>query len=176
MEAKAGEPVFADKKALLLAVEHLGDLEVVETNEYRWWGSHVGDYPVPKGMKKDELGKNAAFVIRVKGEKRKQLTAKYHQEPYDLAIVEDPNNPGCYIPMYDFYGSGAGLDEVIGAPVVKTDKKGAPRHTLGPKLIQHYHMMCDLLAAREAGDEIAFEEQQDGSWVSVAKTEARLGA
>jgi hypothetical protein len=166
MTVKAGNPVFADLKALVRAVKMIPGLKIEERTDYKWYGHHVGDYPMPTGMKASELGNNAKFVISVD---RKHWPDG--QEPYELAIIEDPNNKGCYLPLYDFWNGGQGLDQFLGTPVT-----GPSGLVLAPKLIQRYHMACDQLAAAEVGDEIEFKEQKDGSFVSIVKTQQRVGA
>lgn len=184
-QCTAGQPMFKDLQALAWAGAQL-DLEIVDKRDYRWYGKSVGDFPTPAGMTASELGHNALFVLRVKEPKRLQLRAQYGQEPYEIGIVEDPNNPGCFIPVYDFWAGGHGIDELCGSPIYEEGKL----KTLLPKLKQHYDMRCDALAAREAGDEIAFfshkeasqkyprylsESHDETTFVSIATTEARIG-
>lgn len=166
-----GKPLITRLDAVRTAAEHLG-LEVVETNKYRWYGHHVGDWAIPQGFKQSEMGTNATCVLRVTDPKRSQLRAKYGQDPYDLAIVPDPLNEGCYTIMYDFYNKGYGLDEIVGSPKVESQKDAA---MLAPRFMQHYHMACAALAAREQGDDISFQEQQDGSWTAEVDTKQRIG-
>ncbi len=105
--------------------------------------------------------------------------------PYEIGLIPDPDNPGCYVPLYDYYNRGYGLDDYVGTP--RHGKEGV---TLCPKLKQHYDMMCDAIAAREAGDTIEFKTQKDASiaypelfkpsndettWVSIVDTSARIG-
>jgi hypothetical protein len=180
-KTRAGEPMFRDVEALRIACGMLG-LDVKQTNKYRWWGRHVGDYPLPEGMKAADLGSNALFVLSVSEEKKKELGL---HDPYEIAIVEDPNNPGCYVPLYDFYGGGLGLDRVVGRPVYEGSRDKQPS-LLAPKLKNHYDMACDALAAKEAGDTIEFltrkqahekypqlfpePTQAEDEWVSIVET------
>lgn len=43
--------------ALKFAVERLGGILHLGQRTYKWWGYSVEDYPIPKGMTKDDLGK-----------------------------------------------------------------------------------------------------------------------
>lgn len=192
--------MFACLEALKMACDMLG-LEILEQREYAWWGRHVGDYPLPSGMKKEELGRNALFVLRAKPEKRRELQ-RANGSCYDIGIVEDPNNPGCYVPIYDFYGQENGINRIVGNPVMERDPSTGQQKPalLCPVLKQHYDMCCEILAAREAGDRISFMTLDmarkakeagdplwqkvplpppmpgdDSRWVSVATTEQRLG-
>lgn len=186
---KPGAPMFKDKEALREACRQLG-LEIVEKNTYRWYNRSVGDYPLPAGMKASEVGKNAAFVLRLAEPKRSAARAQHGEEPYEIGIVEDSANPGCYLPVYDFYCGGFGLDEAVGAPVL-TGGYGSPVKTLCPILKQRYDMVCDAMAAAEVGDKIDFLTVQDAkqkgllqgqpaagdadTWCSFVSTEQRIG-
>lgn len=150
-ECKAGEPMFASLDALTMAVEMLGG-KIEKKKDYHWYNRHVGDYPIPKGMKAQDLGHNAEYVISVRDDKLKELGIA--GKPYDLGLVNDPNNPGCYTPLYDFYCGGMGLDKMIGSPLFGANQNQIL--TLCPKLKQMYDMCCDKLAAAEAGDQIDF--------------------
>lgn len=171
--------MFADFDALQLAAEMCGG-RIVKRNTYHWYQRHVGDYPVPKGMKVSDLGRNAVYVFEIPPENYAKLgiTGK----PYDLGLVEDPNNPGCYVPVYDFYCGGMGLDKAIGSPLFNDGGQRAIK-MLCPKLKQNYDIACDVLAAKAAGDHIdvltakaAAEKypnlfpptEDEQTWVSIA--------
>lgn len=186
-ETKAGQPLFADLACLLKAAELKG-FKKVDTNEYTWWGNHVGDYPIPKGMKKEELGKNALFILRLQEEFHAQAKKKHSKNPYDIGILADPNNEGCYTLIYDFIGGGYGIDDRLGAPVRDSATGGIK--LLCPELKQTYDMVCDAAAAKEVGDSIQFFTKKDAhvkypsifeestdekTWVSITDTSARVG-
>lgn len=140
--------MFADLEALRAACAMLG-LEVVEQRTYRWYGTSVGDYPLPAGMKAGELGRNATYVIRFNEEMRKK-----HPQAYEVGLIADPNNPGAFVPLYDYWNSGYGINTAVGAPLLEADRKTVKM--LCPRLKQHYDMCCDALAAKQAGDSIEF--------------------
>ena len=136
-------------------------------------------------MKADELGRNATYVLKLTEEtKRKNKT----MDPYEVGIVEDPNNPGCFLPVYDYWCGGHGIDQALGEPVL--DKKGNVL-ALIPKLLQHYHMVCTSFAAVEAHDQVEFltlakahqkypqlfpqPTTDEETWVSLVDTAQRLG-
>ena len=184
-----GKPLFSDLACLQQAAEMLG-CRLVKRNTYRWYGRSVGDYPLPAGMKASDLGKNAAYVIELNEETKARVRKNHGEEPYDVGLVEDPANPGTYLPMYDHFCGGYGVDEVMGAPIFDP-KDYRIVDTMLPKLVQYYHMCCDAAAAREVGDTIdlltlkdacqkyphLFNEPStdEATWVSVTDTTSRLG-
>lgn len=179
-KTRPGEPQIVDLRAVRMAAEALG-LLCEERREYRTWvtdhGEPYGDYPVPQGVKPEDVGRNAVLVLAIPPEKAAAMARNNcGVMPYELAIAPDPNNPGAYVPMYDFFNGGQGLDEYIGAPA-GVDPVTGDIEQLAPKLMMHYRMACDKISAKEAGDEIRFEEQPDGSWVSITECdESRLHA
>lgn len=83
--------------ALKAACARLG-LEWLEgKTTYRWWGRWVGDYPLPEGVKVEDLGK-CTHAIRVPG------------ATFEIGVVE---KNGEHILIWDFYQSG-GLEKVLG--------------------------------------------------------------
>lgn len=183
---KAGQPMFTNKSILAQACERLG-LEIVETNEYRWYGRQIGREPLPLGMRAEDLGKNAAFVIRLNAENRQKALATHHTPAYEIGILEDPNNPGCLLPLYDYWNGGYGLDDVVGKPLFNKDDS---LRMLCPKLKQHYDMCAESSAARAVNDQIEFmtlkaahlkypaqfsKTNDEDTWVSVARTRQRVG-
>lgn len=161
-KTKPGEPVIVDLEAVKLAALNLG-MNCEERTTYEWWGHSVGDYPIPAGFTKEELGKNAVLVLSLSEAQRLEAEKVYGRgvKPYELAVVADPANPGCWTLMCDFFNGGYGLSGVVGAPIGEGDAI-----TIAPLLMMHYRMCADALSAREAGDSIRFEAQADGSWVS----------
>lgn len=186
-ECKPGEPMYKDMEALEMACKMCG-LEIEHKKTYTWFDRHVGDYPLPKGMTKSELGKNAVFVIKLNAEMTK-LHGRANQKPYELGMVEDPNNPGCFVPIYDFFMGGYGLDACIGEPVFADGNRQSVK-LLAPRLKKTYDMCCDKLAAQAAGDHIEFltlksahekyprlfpnATTDEETWVSIADPSARM--
>jgi len=68
---------------------------------YRWYGTHVGDYPLPEGFTKSDLGR-CDHAIGVKGASSKS---------YEIGLVKRAE---VYIPLFDFWQGGFGLEERIG--------------------------------------------------------------
>lgn len=80
-----------DLDALKAAVREFGAEFIEGKTTYNWYGRSVGDYPLPKGMTAEQLGK-CSHVIRVPGVR------------YEIGVVKLPG--GGYTLAYDFYGSG----------------------------------------------------------------------
>ena len=86
---------ITDLEALKAACKRMG-VEFVENKKtYAWWGHSVGDYPIPAGFTKEDLGK-CDHVIRVPG------------VGYEVGVVKKKDGKG-YTMLYDFYGKGQGL-------------------------------------------------------------------
>lgn len=181
-ETKPGQPMFKDMQALKMACDMLG-LEVMMKKDYTWWGHHVGDYPKPPGVKEADLGKNAVFVIGPNEENRKKYPGCY-----EVGMVEDPQNEGCFVPIYDFYGGGKGIDNLVGKALFN-DPYQKNVKMLCPRLKQTYDMCCDKLAAIAVGDNIEFltakqahqkypalfpATEDELTWVSIADTSNRV--
>lgn len=184
-KTKAGEPVFVDIEALRIAAERIG-LVMEKRSNYAWWGQSVGDYPLPAGWTAADIGNNATYVLSLPKEKAAKF-ASWGRGPFEIGIIADPENPGCWSPCYDFFNGGYGLDELVGAPVY--NDKGE-LEVLAPLLIQRYQMVADEMAAAEAGDNITFmstkeahmrypdvftKEGNDRDFVSVVDTGERVG-
>ena len=89
-----GKGQVKTRKAIEAAVKALGG-QVLEKKTYEWYGRHVGDYPLPEGYKKEQMGK-CDFALKFPGIR------------YEVGVVKAPN--GNYDLLYDFYGSGGQHD------------------------------------------------------------------
>ena len=78
-----------DEEALKTAALARG-LEIREKQTYNWWGTHVGDHPLPEGMTKEDLGK-CHFVLGVPGQ----------PSAYEVGVVRDN---GRLRLLWDYYG------------------------------------------------------------------------
>lgn len=169
-KSEPGKPVLVDLEAVRLAATNCG-LACEARSDYRWYGQSVGDYAVPAGFTAAELGKNAVLVLAVPEPKRSELRHRYGQDPYELGIVPDPLNPGCYTMMCDYFMRGYGLCDLVGDPIYADGQL----EQLAPLFLMHYRMCADAVSARQAGDTIQFERQPDGSFVSyTVADEGRL--
>lgn len=89
-----------DLTALEKACKRLG-LELVNGQKtYKWFGRHIGDYPIPEGFTKEDLGK-CDHAIRIPGKK----------DAYEIGVVKRGNT---YKLLWDFWQGGYGLQEKIG--------------------------------------------------------------
>lgn len=132
---------FKDLDSLQKAGEACG-LEMVEAKTYRWWGRHVGDYPLPEGFTAQDLGK-CDFVLRVKGQ----------PQAYEIGVVKSPLQEGAYELLYDFYGSaGQILSKAIGGDTA-------------PKLRQEYTQQVTVKQMRKQGLRVTRSITTDGKIV-----------
>jgi hypothetical protein len=97
-----------DLDALDAACRRLG-LELVRGQQtYRWYGRHVGDYPLPDGFTEDDLGK-CDHAVRIPGD------AQPHGEPpYEIGVVRRRDGRPGFSLMWDFFCGGFGLEERVG--------------------------------------------------------------
>lgn len=82
------------------ACKVLGFTFIENQKHYAWYGHWVGDYPLPKEVKVEDLGK-CDHAIKVPGCR------------YEIGVIKIKEKPGKYRMYYDFYGTG-GLDKIIG--------------------------------------------------------------
>lgn len=104
-----------DLECLKRAAEKLG-LEFKENQTtYKWFGQHVGDYPLPAGFSKEELGKcNHALSIK---------NPKFGDRAYEVGISQRKDGKPGYTLLWDFWQNGYGLKELIGANGVELKKE-----------------------------------------------------
>lgn len=91
-----------DLEALREASKQLG-LELVEKNTYNWYGTSVGDFPLPVGFTKEDLGK-CDYAIRIPDNPR----------AYEIGVVKAKEGTGGYELLWDFWNGGYGLQDKIG--------------------------------------------------------------
>jgi len=93
-----------DLDALRQACVDLG-LEFKEGQKtFKWYGTHVGDYDIPAGFKKSDMGK-CDHAIGVKGNK----------DAYEIGVVKRRDGKSGYHLMWDFWNGGYGLQAAVGA-------------------------------------------------------------
>ena len=96
-----------DLQILKQAAKELG-LEFVEQKTYRWYGHHVGDYPLPVGFKTSDLGK-CDYVLRIPN----------NDTAYEVGVVKRKDGKPGYELLWDFWSGGYGLEKVLGKDGVK---------------------------------------------------------
>ena len=92
-----------DLEALGEAAKVLGLDLMRGQKSYRWYGHHVGDYPVPAGFDVADLGK-CEHALRVKGDGR----------AYEVGVVKRRDGKPGYSLMWDFWSGGYGLEAKVG--------------------------------------------------------------
>jgi hypothetical protein len=93
--------IITNLDALKQAAGELG-LYFREQDTYRWYGHFVGDYPLPAGFAKEDLGK-CTYAMGIEGDKH----------AYEVGVVKRKDGKGWDM-MHDFYMGGYGLVDVIG--------------------------------------------------------------
>lgn len=120
-----------DLNALIAACQEHGAIFVRDQKAYNWYGVSVGDYPLPAGITKDQLGK-CDHAIKLPGVN------------YEIGVVRLPN--GNYTLAYDFYGGdGPGYGRHDGHKLLQKFGDGCQ------KLVQSYAVHKATLEARKRG-------------------------
>jgi hypothetical protein len=134
--------VIKSLDALRAACQRMGWQFVEGQKTYAWWGHWVGDYPLPKNTRVEDLGK-CTHAIKVPGAK------------YEVGVVEMPD--GTFTLRYDFYSTG-GLAGKLGA--------GAGL------LKQAYGIEAAKIAARRKGFSCYEQLQEDGKTIELVMRRA----
>lgn len=99
---------IASLDALKSAAEALG-LEFHEGQKtFRWYGRHVGDYPLPEGFSKEDMGK-CEHALSIPGNKG----------AYEIGVCKARDGSDNYELLWDFWGGGFGLEERVGEGAMK---------------------------------------------------------
>lgn len=100
-----------DLEAIRRAAAELGLQFIENQTTYEWWGSSVGDYPLPDGFKASDLGK-CVHAIKVPG------------TTWEIGVAAARNADGSpkagFTLLWDFYGTQ-------GAPIAAALGEGAER-------------------------------------------------
>jgi hypothetical protein len=86
--------------ALAKAVERLGGELRENQKTFKWFGTSVGDYPIPTGYSAKDMG-------------HCEHALHFPQCQYEVGVVPDKKKEGQWELMADFWGAG-GLSKVIG--------------------------------------------------------------
>lgn len=91
-----------DLDCLKAAAKAIG-MELVEKKTFKWYGTHVGDYPLPVGFTKEDMGK-CEYALRIPGK----------PGAYEVGVCKARGDKPGYSLLWDFWGGGYGLQEQIG--------------------------------------------------------------
>lgn len=95
---------ITDLESLKRACAPLG-LEFREGQQtYKWYGTHVGDYPLPEGFSKEDLGRCEHAIAVVGGDSR----------TYEVGVVKRRDGKPGYQLLWDFWAGGHGLQSKVG--------------------------------------------------------------
>lgn len=79
-----------DLKTLERVCKRMGGELMLNQKTYRWFGTNVGDYPLPEGVKVSDLGK-CEHAIRFNGIK------------YEVGVMKSRTTKGAYELIWDFW-------------------------------------------------------------------------
>lgn len=116
--------VIDDIPALKEACRELGCTFVEGAQEYAWYGTSVGDTPLPDGFTADMLGK-CQHKIQVPG------------AGYEIGVVRNPKGRG-FVLLFDYWGPGYPILEKLGGEQL-------------PKLKQAYGVARAMAVAKRRG-------------------------
>lgn len=103
-----------DLASLKKACEMMG-LEFREGQKtYRWYGHHVGDYPLPKGFKASDMGHCEHAIALKDSAYPGETSGNRHDLPYEVGVVRRRDGKEGYTLLWDFWRGGFGLQSAIG--------------------------------------------------------------
>lgn len=92
-----------DLEALEKAAKSLGLEFLKNKKNYKWFGKHVGDYPIPEGFTVKDLG-HCDHTLVIPGATK----------AYEIGVVKRKDGKPGYQLLWDFWQGGFGLREKIG--------------------------------------------------------------
>lgn len=95
-----------DLDAIKAAAARLGMVFREGQTQYRWWGHSVSDYPLPVGMREDELGACLHAITLPDGHPRRS-------DAYEIGVAARKDGDG-YALVYDFFGPGMCIRDIVG--------------------------------------------------------------
>ena len=112
-----------DLKTLANTAKRMGGELILNAETYKWFGTNMGDYPLPEGINAEDLGK-CEHKIRFPGIN------------YEVGVIKSKTQPRAYSLLWDFWDRP--LKEKMGGAKAVT-------------LIQHYTMEKTKQAAQMKG-------------------------
>ena len=89
-----------DLEALKEACEKIGLVLNRDQKNYKWFGRHVGDYPLPEGFSKEDLGK-CDHAISIPN----------NSMAYEIGVIKQDHK---YTLLWDFWNHGYGMESHVG--------------------------------------------------------------
>jgi len=117
------EMTIQNLDTLRAACEQLGLQFMADQKVFAWYGTHMGDFPVPEGFTVADMGK-CDHAIRVPGAK------------YEIGIV---HRNGRYNLLWDFYRAG-GLERVLGKGACRLKQAYSVERVRREARIKGYHV------------------------------------
>lgn len=127
-----------DLDALAAAAQSIGMTLTRHASEYKWFGRWVGDYALPAGSAKEDLGK-CSHKLSVTGK----------PNAYEIGLVARRDGRPGYSLLFDFWSGGNGLEAVAGKRC--------------QKLVQAYSVEVVKRQAALQGYRATVQPQADGS-------------
>lgn len=120
-----------DLESLEKACQSLGLTLNKGKKSYKWFGRSVGDYPLPAGFSKEELGK-CEHAISVNGK----------PGAYEVGVCQRRDGKPGFTLLWDFWKGGYGLEQAIGGGACKLKQYYAAQVSL--KVLRRQGMRCEL--------------------------------
>lgn len=124
-----------DIPAVKEVCKELGLVFCENQQTYKWYGSHVGDYPLPEGFTVADLGK-CQHAIKVPG------------CDWEIGIAQPRNAKGLRL-VFDFWGPGQALSKALGGNDAR-------------EFVARYEAVRAEAACRKAGYRTTREKAQHG--------------
>lgn len=124
---------------------------------YRWFGRHVGDFPLPAGFAVSDMGV-CEHALSVPGD----------SSAYEIGVVKNKNGKPGYTLLYDFYSGGKGLMDHIGQHAEIPAANRTRERIAG--VVQQYYALCAAKRQAQArGYQCTEKKSQDGTIKLYAK-------
>lgn len=117
----------------------------IDAKTYRWYGRHVGDYPLPEGFTAEDLGQ-CDHCIALVADTKQQLQRR---NTYEIGVCRRRDGRPGYTLLWDFWEQGHGLTEIVG------EQAG--------KLKQAYAITVAKHEALKKGFRVHEQQRADGS-------------
>ena len=113
--------------------KELGLSVKLNQKHYKWYGYHVGDYPIPDGLTINDMGK-CEHCIEVPGAK------------YDIGVIKDPYDKQHYKLIWDFWDKN--LPEILGKDAWKLRAKYKEKEALRAAKVKRKTIRKEKLSDR----------------------------